>query len=75
MVIELAPKHYEIGGLVHISNFKFTECGKVQNNPNLPYGNLVHQTITYILVTIGRFKFIDNNAILITFHFGDMIGT
>ena len=76
MVVQLAPEHYEICGLVHISNFTSTECGKVQSNPNLPYGNLVHQIITYSLVTIDRFKFIDNNAILITFfHFGDMIGT
>ena len=52
-VVELAPEHYEICGLVHISNVAATECGKVQSNPNLPYGNLVHQTITYSLVTIG----------------------
>ena len=46
----------------------------------MPYGiSLVHQTLIWSLVTIGRFKFIDNNAILIKlhtffFHFGDMIG-
>ena len=35
VVIELAPEHYEICGLVYISNFESTECGKVQNNPIL----------------------------------------
>ena len=35
VVIELAPEHYEICGLVRFSNFESTECGKVQNNPIL----------------------------------------
>ena len=53
-------------GLVQILNFKSIECGKVQSNQiGLSIIYLVYQTLTCSLTTIGRFKFMDNNAILI----------
>ena len=55
-------------GFVHISNFESIECG---NWPMII--SLVHQIRTCSLATIGRFKFMDNTAILI--HVSDMIGT
>ena len=81
MVIELAPEHYEICGLVHISNFESIECGKVQNNPILhALWKLLLSTTPHMQSGHHRwFKFVDNNATLIKlhtffFHFGDMIG-
>ena len=49
--------------LVHISDFESIKCGNIQSNPNLLYGNysLVNHTLTCALITMGRFKFMDNN--------------
>ena len=52
----------EMYGLVHISDFESIKCGKVQSNPNLlTVISLVNQTFTCGLITMGRFKFMDNN--------------
>ena len=77
VVIELAPEHYEICGLVHICNFESTECGK---------SAILHALWKLVLPTrpshaVWQLQvLIDNNAILIKlytffFHYGDMIGT
>ena len=59
--------HIYMCGFVHISNFESIECG---NCPMII--SLVHQTRTCSLATIGRFKFMDNTAILMI-HVSDMI--
>ena len=60
----------EMYGLVHISDFECIKCGKVQSNPNLLYGlfSLVNHTLTCGLITMGRFKFMDNNFSLIKYQ-------
>ena len=63
----LSSEHYEICGLVHISNFTSTECGKGSKAiPIYAVWYIYESTRSShtVCVTIDRFKFIDNNAIL-----------
>ena len=49
-------------GIIHISDFESIKCGKVQNNPIcFMVISLVNQALTCSLITMGRFKFMDNN--------------
>ena len=57
----------KIYGLVHISDFKSIKCGKVLSNPNLVI-SLVNQTLTCGLITMRRFRFMDNNCSLIKYQ-------
>ena len=48
----------EMYGLVHISDFEYIKCGKVQNIPIcFTVISLVNQTLTCGLIAMGRFKF------------------
>ena len=55
----------EIYGLIHISDFESIKCGKFRAIPIcFTVISLVKQTLTCGLITMGRFKFMDNNFFL-----------
>ena len=50
----------EMYGFVHISDFEYINCGKKFRAIFMAI-SLVNQTLTCSLITMGKFKFMDNN--------------